>query len=381
MYYNEFKGLKLSALGFGTMRLPLMEDGKTIDKEQTARMVKYALDNGVNYFDTAVPYHDGKSEPVIGEILNQYPRDSWYLATKYPGHQHADVFDPAATFEKQLKKCGVDYFDFYLFHNVCENSIGDYMNPKWGMLEYFVEQKRNGRIRHLGMSSHASADLLETILDGPYGKEIEFCQIQLNYLDWTLQDAARKVQILNAHNIPIWVMEPLRGGKLASLEDASVEDAFRWLQGIEGVTMVLSGMSRFEQMVQNVNYFDEKKPCSEDDSRRLMKVAESLKKGVPCTACRYCCAGCAVGLDIPGLIAAYNDLVLGFSFNPVMYVESLPLDLRPSACVGCGQCASICPQGIDVPWALSELNRLYEASPKWSDICRQRNALEQAETT
>ena len=174
MEYKDFGGLKLSSLGFGTMRLPLLQDGG-IDEMQMQKMVDYAMAHGINYFDTAVPYHGGNSEKAIGKALASYPRESWYLADKYPGHQHYEKFDPAATFEKQLSKCGVDYFDFYLFHNISENSLPDYMDPRWGILEYFIEQKRLGRIKHLGMSSHASVKTLEEILDGPYGKAIEFC--------------------------------------------------------------------------------------------------------------------------------------------------------------------------------------------------------------
>ena len=376
MFYNEFKGLRLSALGFGAMRLPLLADGKTVDEAQTAQMIDTAIRGGVNYFDTAVPYHNGESERIVGQILRRYPRESWYLADKYPGHQHYPVFDPAGTFERQLKVCGVDYFDFYLYHNICENDIADYMDPRWGILEYFVEQREKGRIRHLGMSAHASLPLLKEILEGPYGQVIEFCQIQLNYLDWTLQEAKEKVALLNEHHIPIWVMEPLRGGKLANLKDATVEEAFRWVSNVPGVTVTLSGMSAMAQIEQNIEFFEERRPLSADDEQRLYRVAETLKKGVPCTACRYCCDGCPVGLDIPALLASYNDLCVETSVGPGMYIDSLPEDRRPSACVGCGQCASVCPQNIDIPGALSDFADRLEKGPKWMDICRSRHASE-----
>ena len=220
MIYKDFRDLHLSALGFGAMRLPVLPDG-SVDRDTTARMVDYALAHGINYFDTAYPYHDGHSETVLGEILSRYPRGSWMLADKFPGHQHNKTFDPAGVFERQLEKCRVDYFDFYLFHNICENSLDDYMDPRWGMLEYFAEQRRLGRIRHLGFSCHATADNLEKILDGPYGQVAEFVQIQLNYLDWTLQDARRKVELLSAHGLPVMVMEPLRGGKLSHPGEAA----------------------------------------------------------------------------------------------------------------------------------------------------------------
>lgn len=388
MKFNDFCGEKLSALGFGTMRFPLLGDKKTIDRDAVEKMVEYAIDHGINYFDTAVPYHEGKSESVIGEILSRYPRDKFNLATKFPGHQHMKEFKPAETFESQLGKCRVDYFDYYLMHNMCENSIDDYMNPKWGILDYFVEQKRLGRIRHLGFSCHAHPGLLEEILDGPYGKHMEFCQIQLNYLDWDLQEARRKIEILRERNIPVWVMEPLRGGKLARLtedqeaelrnarpEESVASWAFRWLQDIPGVTVILSGMSSFEQMVDNVKTFENENPLSPAEKELLEKVAGSMLDMVPCTACRYCCDGCPAGLDIPYLLSCYNDLKLEVTYTPLMKLEILPEEKRPSACMGCGACASICPQGIDIPKIMSSLSDTFEKYPKWSELCVKRNAI------
>ena len=385
MIYSEFKGLKLSKLGFGTMRLPLLGDGKTIDKEQVAAMTRLAFEHGVNYFDTAFPYHGGLSEVVIGEVLKDYPRDTWYLADKYPGHQHCDSFDPAGTFELQLKKCGVEYFDFYLLHNVCENSMDDYTDPKWGMVDYFVEQRKAGRIKHLGFSTHADLPALRSFLDSPFGAEMEFCQIQLNYLDWTLQKAEEKCRIISEKGLPIWVMEPLRGGFLASVPsekeallkaarpDESVASwAFRWLQGLPGITMILSGMSSVAQMEDNLRSFGTERPLTEVEAALLMDIVPSLHTTVPCTGCRYCCDGCPMELDIPILIAAYNDLSLGFSFTPLMRIESLPDEKQPSACLGCGACAQICPQGIAIPDVLSDLSERYASMPKWADICRQR---------
>lgn len=215
MIDSEFQGKRLSLLGFGTMRLPTHADG-SIDEAQVAEMAAYALEHGVNYFDTAYPYHGGESERVIGRVLSKYPRDSWYLATKYPGHQISSTgYDPAEIFEEQLQKCGVEYFDFYLLHNVYEKSMEVYLDPKWGIIDYFKEQKRLGRIKHLGFSCHAETKGLREFLDA-CGEDMEFCQIQLNYLDWTLQDAKGKYDLLTGRGIPVWVMEPVRGGRLAS---------------------------------------------------------------------------------------------------------------------------------------------------------------------
>ena len=369
------------------MRFPLLSDN-SIDRDTAARMVDYAIRNGVNYFDTALPYHDGNSETVIGEILSRYPRESWMLADKFPGHQHSRTFDPAGTFERQLEKCRVDYFDFYLYHNICENSLDDYMNPRWGILEYFVREREAGRIKHLGFSCHATAENLEKILDGPYGEVAEFVQIQLNYLDWTLQDARRKVEILNRRGLPVVVMEPVRGGKLAHPGEAAEQRlqerrpgasaaswGYRWFQGIPGVKVVLSGMSTMDQVVDNVSTFSAPDPLAEDERALLADIAEGMKSSVPCTACRYCCAGCPAELDIPGLLAEYNDLRVQFSHTPMMRLELLPDDKKPHACLGCGACAQICPQGIAIPDCLADLAALYDKYPKWSEICEERNRI------
>ena len=386
MIYKQFQDKQLSMLGFGTMRLPLLSNGVTIDEQQVAEMTAYAIAHGVNYFDTAWPYHQGNSERVIGKVLKNYPRESFYLADKYPGHQIASSYDPAAIFEAQLEKCGVEYFDFYLLHNVYERSIETYMDPQWGILDYFLEQKRLGRIKHLGFSTHGSIPTMEKFLDY-CGQHMEFCQIQLNYLDWTLQDAKGKCELLAKHNIPVWVMEPVRGGKLASLsEDAEAQLkglrpdetipawCFRWLQGVEGVTMVLSGMSNMAQMEDNVKTFESAKPLSESETDLLMDIAEKLKNAVPCTACRYCCDGCPMELDIPTLLALYNDLKVTPSFLLGMRVEALPPEKRPTACIGCGACVSICPQNINIPEKLADMADILKGIPSWEAICREREA-------
>ena len=384
MIYKQFQDLSLSQLGFGTMRLPLLSDGITIDEAQVEAMTAYAFEHGINYFDTAYPYHQGNSERVIGRVLSKYPRKSFYLATKYPGHQIASTYDPAAIFEEQLRKCGVEYFDFYLLHNVYEKSIDVYMDPQWGILDYFLEQKRLGRIRHLGFSTHGSVPVLEKFLNY-CGQHMEFCQIQLNYLDWSLQDARAKCALLNKRNIPIWVMEPVRGGKLANLHedmqarlkelrpDESVPAwCFRWLQDIGGVTMVLSGMSDMAQMVDNVKTFEAPRPLNDTEQQALRDIAARLANSVPCTACRYCCDGCPQGLDIPTLLAFYNDLKVTPSFLLGMRVEALPPEKRPTACIGCGACAAICPQNIDIPAALADMADILKGLPSWEAVCRER---------
>ena len=386
MIYTDFQGKKLSLLGFGTMRLPTLADG-SIDQQQVETMVNIAMDSGVNYFDTAVPYHNGTSEVAIGKALSQYPRESWYLADKFPGHQIASSYDPKAVFEEQLEKCGVEYFDFYLLHNVYEKSIKTYLDPRWGIIDYFKEQKRLGRIKHLGFSTHGRLDNLREVLD-LIGEDMEFCQIQLNWLDWTLQEAREKVALLNEWNIPVWVMEPLRGGKLCALDAASEARlkalrpeesvtgwSFRYQQSIPGVQMVLSGMSNIQQMQENVATFAERKPLSEGEVQTLLDIAEGLKDSIPCTACRYCTPHCPKGLDIPMLLATYNELKVEAALNIGMRMEALPEDKQPAMCISCGKCARMCPQNIDIPQELKGLVAKVASMPKWADVCRQREEI------
>ena len=369
MIYHSFKDLRISGLGMGAMRLPVIDgnDGR-IDEQKTAEMVDYAMANGVNYYDTAWGYHDGNSEIVMGKALKKYPRESFYLADKFPGYDLANMPKVKEIFPKQLEKCGVDYFDFYLFHNVCEMNINEYLDPKFGIYDYLVEQKRAGKIRHLGFSAHGSYDVMKRFLEA-YGKEMEFCQIQLNYVDWTFQNAKAKVELLNEWNLPIWVMEPVRGGKLAKLPDESAkrlkalrpdEDipawAFRFLQSVPNVTVVLSGMSSAEQMKDNIRTFETEKPLSDAEMSELMDVAGGLLNGnLPCTACHYCVSHCPQGLDIPMLLELYNEhSFTGGGFIAPMALMAVPEDKHPSACLGCRSCEQVCPQQIKISEAMAD---------------------------
>lgn len=382
MIYNDFKECSISRLGFGLMRLPLNED-KTINKEETFKMVDYAINHGVNYFDTAYPYHEGDSELVIGEALSRYERDSFYLATKYPGHQTDTSYNPAEVFEDQLKKCRVDYFDFYLLHNVCEKSIDTYLDKRWNIIPYFIEMKKQGKIKHLGFSSHAGIDCLKDFLN-KWGDEMEFCQIQFNYLDYTLQHGKEKLEILEKCGIPVWVMEPLRGGKLANLDEGLTKrldgrnpaaESFRFIASFPNIKVILSGMSNYTQMVENVATFENYEPMNKEEADVLLAIAEELKQGVPCTGCRYCIDNCPMGLGIPELMNAYNDIAVNKSaFTPAMYMQSLPDEKRPTACIGCGACAAMCPQKIDIPDVMSKLSDLMPSLPDWDMICKDRNA-------
>ena len=385
MIYRDFEGKKLSLLGFGAMRLPTNEDG-SIDQEQTNEMMDYALEHGVNYIDTAFPYHASMSEIAVGKALAKHPRDSYYLATKYPGHNIADSYDPAATFETQLKKCGVEYFDFYLLHNVFEYSIKTYEDPRWGIIDYFVEEKKKGRIKHLGFSTHGDVPVIREFLER-HADEMDFCQMQLNYLDWTLQDAKGKYDLLTEYGIPVWVMEPVHGGGLAALPDeeraklprsrdeaSDASYALRWVAGLENVKMILSGMSNMEQMVDNCRTFEKEDPLSDEEEEVLMDIAEALKDSIPCTGCRYCVDGCPQGLDIPDLISKFNQIRAGSPVTVQIQIDMMPEEKKASACIGCGKCAMVCPQKIDIPAEMKNLTAKMDEFVGWKQMSAERVA-------
>ena len=370
MIYRDFKGKKISLYGMGAMRLPVVEgDDFRIDESATFEMVDYAMDHGVNYYDTAWGYHGGNSETVMGRALARYPRESYYLADKFPGYDLSNMDKVEEIFEEQLRKCGVDHFDFYLFHNVCELNIDSYLDPKYGIHDYLMEQKRNGRITHLGFSVHGSFEVMRRFLDA-YGKDMEFCQVQLNYVDWEFQDAKAKIELLRSMGIPCWVMEPVRGGRLANLADpeaavlramrpdeAPVAWAFRFLQSMPEVTVVLSGSSNMEQMRQNIAICEEDRPLDGKEMEGLISLARNMvdAKSIPCTACKYCLSHCPKGIDIPRMIELYNEHVFtGGGFIAPMALAAVPADRQPSACIGCGKCADVCPQQIDIPGIMKD---------------------------
>ena len=370
MIYKEFQDLKLSALGMGCMRLPVLNgDDAQVDETATAAMVDEAMASGVNYYDTAWGYHNGNSEIALGKALAKHPRDSFYLADKFPGYDLANMPKVKESFEAQLKKCQVDHFDFYLFHNVCEMNIDAYLDPQYGIHDYLMEQKKNGRIRHLGFSCHGALPVLKRFLEA-YGQDMEFCQLQLNYIDWTFQGGREKVELLDQYHIPVWVMEPLRGGRLARLSDAEAAPlkamrpdetvpawAFRFLQSIPSVTMILSGMSNLEQMKANIATFQTDAPLSEEEMKGLLAHARDMigKTALPCTACHYCVSHCPQGLDIPHLLALYNEHAFsGGGFIAPMALSALPRDKWPSACIGCRSCEAVCPQQLKISEAMAD---------------------------
>lgn len=389
MEYKPFQGLNISALGMGNMRLPTLENRGEIDEAKAREIIAYALDHGVNYFDTGYRYHEGASEPFVGKALRQYPRDKWYVATKFPGHmmhvnngrvepigylKGKNELSAEAIFEEQLARLGVEYFDFYLLHNLCETSYEYYTDPNIGTLEYLCKQKKAGRIRHLGFSAHGRAETIENFLNA--FDCFEFVQIQLNYLDWVLQDAKRKYEIITAHGLPVIVMEPVRGGRLANLPEpaaallkaaapgsSAASWAFRFLQGLPNVLTVLSGMSAMEQIAENVSLFERSNPLSEAESAVLQRAVETMVDLVPCTACRYCEEACPKKLDIPKLIGMYNEAKNISVRSNHFTLDAMQAHELPGACVGCGACRELCPQTIDIPAVMRRYAQMLAQTP------------------
>ena len=377
MYYNKFQDLELSALGMGCMRLPCIDgDDARPDAEAVREMVDYAMANGVNYYDTAWGYHGGNSETVLGKALAKYDHKDYYIASKFPGYDLSNFDRIEEIFEAQLEKCGVDYFDFYLFHNVCEMNIDKYLDDEIGLRDFLVKQKEAGRIKHLGFSCHGTLETMHRFIK-KYWRDLEFCQIQLNYLDFEFQDARFKVEELNNLGMPIWVMEGLRGGKLAksclgaekmlakSNPDWTPANwAFAFLESVPGVTVILSGMSDLEQMKQNIEFFSEKRAISDDDIATLLTAAHFDVTGknsgtVPCTACKYCTTHCPQELDIPRLLSLYNEHAYSEGgFIAPMALAAIDRDKLPSACIGCGSCAKVCPQQIDIPGTMKKYTEM-----------------------
>ncbi|MBE6702122.1 MAG: 4Fe-4S dicluster domain-containing protein [Ruminococcaceae bacterium] len=367
MIYKAFQGEQLSALGLGAMRLPTGADG-CIDEGKSAEMVAYAMEKGINYYDTAWGYHNGESEPMMGKLLSAYPRESFNLASKFPGYDLANMGKVEEIFEKQLERCRVSYFDFYLFHNVCELNIDAYLDPQNGIYDYLIKQRDAGRIRHLGFSAHANLDTMRRFLEA-YGKDMEFGQLQVNYLDWNFQEAKEKIALLDEYGIPVWVMEPIRGGKLATVsgehakalakirpEESLVALAFRFLQSIPQVTVTLSGMSNLQQLAENIATYEADKPLNGIEFEQVLTVAaDMLKNMVPCTSCRYCTEYCPQGLDIPRLIKLYNEHAFtGGGFIAPMALRKIDEEKQPGACLGCQSCEAVCPQQIKIAEVMAD---------------------------
>ena len=364
MQYKKFKSsAKLSILGMGAMRLPVVGgDQGNIDYEKAKAIIDRAYQGGVNYYDTAYIYHNGKSEEFLGKALAEYPRESYYVADKFNLQAEPDY---KKQFPEQLSRLNMEYIDFYLIHGIQDAWMDQFL--ECGALRYFDELKKQGKIRNLGFSFHASPDSLRKLLKiYPW----DFVQIQLNYLDWYYGDAKELYEILEEAEIPIMIMEPVRGGKLANLTpeaeailkeadpEASIASwAFRFVMSRPQVQVVLSGMSNLEQMEDNLHIFSETACLTEEEEALVKKAADEFrsKVGVGCTACRYCTPNCPIGLDIPKILSLYNDVKLVNEEWRATFADAMPEGKRPEDCIGCGACTGHCPQSLDVPAVMKEM--------------------------
>lgn len=367
MIYTDFRGEKISRLGFGSLRMPMTGRlNKTIDEAASGELIDRLYGAGVNYYDLAYMYLGGKSEGATTRALAKYPRQSYMLADKLPWTHVGSSRAPGIAFRTQLRRCNTDYFDFYLLHDVSGRAMAGYEDEAVGAIPYLLGRRAAGQIRHLGFSTHASPEELDGFLNRHPGI-FEFVQIQLNYLDWEFE-AKRMYDVVTAHGLPVWVMEPVRGGRLASLTPeadalltaaapgrSAASWAFIWLMGLDNVKVILSGMSAVAQAEDNLATFAAVSPLTERESAALAAAVAVLKgRGdIPCTRCRYCCGGCPQKLDIPALIAAYSELCVD-GVSVAGRIRKLPEPKQPSACIGCGECAAVCPQGIDIPAVLAE---------------------------
>lgn len=357
----------ISLLGFGAMRLPQTADNK-IDYAAAEQLIDYAYAHGVNYFDTAYMYHDGESENFIGHALKKYPRESFYLADKMPGWFAKTMDDVDRIFNDQLKKCGVDYFDFYLCHSLARQNFDIY--DKIDIIGYLDQKKKEGKIRQLGFSFHDKPDMLEELM-GRY--DWDFAQLQLNYLDWEMQNAKRLYEILEAHGLPCIVMEPVRGGALATLCPESIELlkkaapkrsaaswAIRFAASLPNVMTVLSGMSNVEQVEDNIKTMSDFQPLEKQDYAVIKQALAAYQnsKTVPCTGCRYC-MDCPAGVDIPLMFELYNKFVRTEDKKAFLDAYAAAGDAKQAHhCVKCGVCATHCPQAIEIPKQIEKIVEL-----------------------
>ena len=370
-----YLGEHIPKLGFGLMRLPML--GKDVDIEQTKQMVDIFLEKGFTYFDTAYGYIDGKSEEAIKvALVDRYPRERFQLATKLPAWHGATTAEEArGMFWTSLKRTGVDFFDFYLLHNLGAERTESF--DRFGIWDFVQEQKKEGRIRHFGFSFHATADVLEEILEKH--PEAEFVQLQINYSDWenSIIQSRKCYEVARKFNKPVVIMEPIKGGSLANLPAPAAEIlqkanphisaaswAIRFAASLDGIITVLSGMSTLDQMKDNLSYMQDFKPLSPEEQAVIVEVRKILAgiPQVPCTDCQYCLKDCPQNIAIPGTFKVLNDYLIYHNLMEVQrrYGWETRVMGKASDCIQCGACESVCPQSIPIIEELAKAAKVLE---------------------
>ena len=388
MEYRKIGKENISLLGMGFMRPPRKDDGK-IDTEQWQNIVNYAAENGINYFDTAYTYLNGLSEKHLGEFLENIPRHKYNIATKMPMYKNKSNSEMEKLFQTQLERLKVDYVDYYLFHAVKSSNWNNFKNS--ALYDFLYEKKKNGFVRYIGFSFHDKPELLEDII-GEY--DWDFAQIQLNYMDWTFQNAKEQYNILDKQNLPIIVMEPLRGGGLVNLTEKSIaifKEAdpaanaaswgLRYAASFPNVLTVLSGMSSMEQVKDNIKTFETFKPINEDEQLVIDKALKTYLEvqTIPCTGCGYCLE-CPQNIDIPTFFSEYNFYQGKKTLNSnigrkaetdfIMRYSVVSARRSINVCKNCGFCKKICPQHIDIPTELSKIKSYVEELKTQSSMAK-----------
>ena len=367
---RKFDKLEIPLLGFGCMRLPMTKNNE-VDMTELEKMVDYSISHGANYFDTAYMYVNGKSETVMGKVLSKYKREDYILADKSPIYKMKTTEDVRKIFDEQLKKCRVEYFDFYMCHNINKNTFDTYKNVN--MYDELLKLKQEGKIKYLGFSFHGTPEILKEVVAE---HEWDFCQLQINYLDWDVVKGKEQYEISQSKNIPVIVMEPLRGGGLVNLGDKALNKlkesypdttpasfGLRWAASRKNVITVLSGMSNLEQVKENIETFMNYKNMSPEEEKtadEIAKIIQSLGE-INCTACKYCMEVCPKGINIAAIFSLYNQYkIVKNKMMFSIYYDTLSLAEKAHNCIKCGLCNSNCPQSLDIPNLLDKIAKEYE---------------------